>query len=235
MSHQRLHMSCSGTPCTTPCTREPRSSAVDIGRPSTGSALYATRPWLLLVAGAGSMVGTAGTSIDCQPRSPGPATRAWSDRSSKRNFVGRLPARSPSFSASRPKRRRWSRRSNGSCASSRPETSTSLSSLRSVAVGPLAPSKLAPSCRDGALLRHKIVPPGRCARLAKAQLQCDLQHDRPRQAVVRVEIKSMRASRPGHPMIRRAALERPHHRRRDRGGPHAGGARAVRRAPSTSR
>jgi hypothetical protein len=42
--------------------------------------------------------------------------------------------------------------------------------------------------------------------LAKHRFECDLEHDRPRAATVRVEIKSTRASRPGHPMVRRAAL-----------------------------
>jgi len=36
--------------------------------------------------------------------------------------------------------------------------------------------------------------------------QCDLEHDRPRAAVVRIELKSTRANKPGHPMIRQAAL-----------------------------
>jgi hypothetical protein len=36
--------------------------------------------------------------------------------------------------------------------------------------------------------------------------ECDLEHDGPRVAVVRVEVKSTRASRPGHPMVRTAAL-----------------------------
>lgn len=36
--------------------------------------------------------------------------------------------------------------------------------------------------------------------LAKRRLECDLEHDRPRAAAVRVEIKSTRASKPGHPM-----------------------------------
>ena len=44
------------------------------------------------------------------------------------------------------------------------------------------------------------------ARLTKRRLECDLEHDRPRAAAVRVEIKSTRASKPGHPMVRRAAL-----------------------------
>jgi hypothetical protein len=42
--------------------------------------------------------------------------------------------------------------------------------------------------------------------VAKNQLKCDLPHDRPRGATVRVEIKSTRAGRPGHPMVRTAAL-----------------------------
>ncbi len=42
--------------------------------------------------------------------------------------------------------------------------------------------------------------------VAKRRLECDLEHDRPRAATVRVEIKSTRAGRPGHPMIREAAL-----------------------------
>jgi hypothetical protein len=42
--------------------------------------------------------------------------------------------------------------------------------------------------------------------LTKDRLKCDLPHDRPRVAAVRVEIKSTRAGRPGHPMVRSAAL-----------------------------
>jgi len=42
--------------------------------------------------------------------------------------------------------------------------------------------------------------------LVTHKLTCDLEHDRPRAATVRVEIKSTRASKPGHPMIRAAAL-----------------------------
>jgi hypothetical protein len=42
--------------------------------------------------------------------------------------------------------------------------------------------------------------------LAKSKLECDLKHDRPRAATVRIEIKSTRASKPGHPMVRTAAL-----------------------------
>ncbi len=42
--------------------------------------------------------------------------------------------------------------------------------------------------------------------MAKDRLKCDLSHDRPRVATVRVEIKSTRAGRPDHPMVRAAAL-----------------------------
>jgi hypothetical protein len=42
--------------------------------------------------------------------------------------------------------------------------------------------------------------------VAKNNRICDLEHDRPRAATVRVEIKSTRVSRPGHPMVREAAL-----------------------------
>jgi hypothetical protein len=42
--------------------------------------------------------------------------------------------------------------------------------------------------------------------LAKSKLECDLEHDRPRAATVRIEIKSTRASKPGHPMVRTAAI-----------------------------
>ncbi len=31
---------------------------------------------------------------------------------------------------------------------------------------------------------------------------CDLEHARPARAVVRIEVKSTRAGRPGHPMVR---------------------------------
>ena len=40
----------------------------------------------------------------------------------------------------------------------------------------------------------------------KRRLKCDLEHDRPRPAAVRSEIKSTRATRPGHPMVRTAVL-----------------------------
>jgi hypothetical protein len=36
--------------------------------------------------------------------------------------------------------------------------------------------------------------------------QCDLDHGRPRPAVVRLQVKSTRARRPGHPMVRDVAL-----------------------------
>ena len=42
--------------------------------------------------------------------------------------------------------------------------------------------------------------------MAKRRLECDLEHERPRAAAVRVEIKSTRANKPGHPMVRQAAL-----------------------------
>jgi hypothetical protein len=42
--------------------------------------------------------------------------------------------------------------------------------------------------------------------LAKSKLECDLEHDRSRAATVRIEIKSTRATKPGHPMIRTAAI-----------------------------
>jgi hypothetical protein len=42
--------------------------------------------------------------------------------------------------------------------------------------------------------------------VANDRLKCDLAHDRPRAATVRVEIKSTRAGRPGHPMVRTTAL-----------------------------
>ncbi len=54
--------------------------------------------------------------------------------------------------------------------------------------------------------------------MARQRLECDLEHDRPRVAVVRVEIKSTRASKPGHPMVRTAALCATHARQlRDMG------------------
>jgi hypothetical protein len=54
--------------------------------------------------------------------------------------------------------------------------------------------------------------------VAKDRLKCDLPHDRPRVAAVRVEIKSTRAGRPGHPMVRSAALCAAHARQlRDMG------------------
>jgi hypothetical protein len=44
--------------------------------------------------------------------------------------------------------------------------------------------------------------------LTKRKLKCDLEHDRPRAATVRVEIKSTRARKPGHPMVLCAAHAR---------------------------
>ena len=38
------------------------------------------------------------------------------------------------------------------------------------------------------------------------RLKCDLDHDRSVPAVVKLEIKSTRAGKPGHPMIRVAAV-----------------------------
>jgi hypothetical protein len=42
--------------------------------------------------------------------------------------------------------------------------------------------------------------------VAQTNRTCDLEHDRPRAATVRVEVKSTRVSKPGHPMVREAAL-----------------------------
>ena len=54
--------------------------------------------------------------------------------------------------------------------------------------------------------------------MAKRKLECDLEHDRPRAASVRLEIKSTRANKPGHPMVRQAALCATHARQlRDMG------------------
>jgi hypothetical protein len=55
------------------------------------------------------------------------------------------------------------------------------------------------------MVRHRIEPLGEVS-VAKRKLECDLDHDRPRAAAVRLEIKSTRASKPGHPMVRTAAL-----------------------------
>jgi hypothetical protein len=41
---------------------------------------------------------------------------------------------------------------------------------------------------------------------SKNKRACDLEHERPRVATVRVQIKSTRLSKPGHPMVREAAL-----------------------------
>jgi hypothetical protein len=35
---------------------------------------------------------------------------------------------------------------------------------------------------------------------------CDLDHERPRSAVVRIQVKSTRIGKPGHPMTRELAL-----------------------------
>jgi hypothetical protein len=52
----------------------------------------------------------------------------------------------------------------------------------------------------------------------KKHLECDLEHDRPRAAVVRVEIKSTRASKPGRPLVRTVLLCATHARQlRDMG------------------
>lgn len=42
--------------------------------------------------------------------------------------------------------------------------------------------------------------------MAQERPKCELPHDRPRVATVRVEIKSTRVGRPGHPMVRTAVL-----------------------------
>jgi hypothetical protein len=42
--------------------------------------------------------------------------------------------------------------------------------------------------------------------LTNSKLECDLEHDRPRAATVRIEIKSTRATRSGHPMVRKATI-----------------------------
>jgi hypothetical protein len=39
-----------------------------------------------------------------------------------------------------------------------------------------------------------------------AKTLCDLERERPRAATVRVEVKSTRANKPGHPMVRTLAL-----------------------------
>jgi hypothetical protein len=44
----------------------------------------------------------------------------------------------------------------------------------------------------------------------KMQVDCDRQHDRPRAAVVRVQVKSTRVGRPGRPMIRELTLCKAH-------------------------
>jgi hypothetical protein len=36
--------------------------------------------------------------------------------------------------------------------------------------------------------------------------KCDLDHERPRVARVRIEVKSVRSGRPGHPMVRDISL-----------------------------
>jgi hypothetical protein len=46
--------------------------------------------------------------------------------------------------------------------------------------------------------------------VGKVKVECDLQHDRPRAAVVRVQVKSTRVGRPGRPMIREVALCKTH-------------------------
>jgi hypothetical protein len=42
--------------------------------------------------------------------------------------------------------------------------------------------------------------------LTNSKLECDLEHYRPRAATVRIEIKSTRATKPGHPVVRKAAI-----------------------------
>jgi hypothetical protein len=39
---------------------------------------------------------------------------------------------------------------------------------------------------------------------------CDLDHARPRPAIIRLQVKSSRVGRPGHPMVRDLALCRSH-------------------------
>jgi hypothetical protein len=46
--------------------------------------------------------------------------------------------------------------------------------------------------------------------MEKRQVECERAHDRPRAAVVRVQVKSTRVGRPGRPMIRELALCKAH-------------------------
>ncbi|MGZ4242642.1 MAG: hypothetical protein ACXVQ7_13660 [Actinomycetota bacterium] len=46
--------------------------------------------------------------------------------------------------------------------------------------------------------------------MSTTTMECDLQHDRPRAAVVRVQVKSTRVGRPGRPMIRELAVCKMH-------------------------
>ena len=47
---------------------------------------------------------------------------------------------------------------------------------------------------------------GGVSALPKRALLCDLEHDGPRPAVVRLQIKSIRARKAGHPMVRETAV-----------------------------
>jgi hypothetical protein len=74
-------------------------------------------------------------------------------------------------------------------------------------------------------MRRRTVESGpiRKARGWRTRRSCDLEHDRPRAATVRVEIRSTRANTPGHPMVRRAALCATHDLERGHFGATIGG------------
>lgn len=58
----------------------------------------------------------------------------------------------------------------------------------------------------GPLALRTIAPTSKGVLTMAKQLACDLSHERVVPAAIRLEIKSTRASRPGHPMIRVTAV-----------------------------
>ncbi len=94
------------------------------------------------------------------------------------------------------------------------------SSIRDVLRSARPPLRRAFGCRNGTganvdapsgtALRHPTIADDEAhpyhGGMQKADSHCDLDHARPRLAVVRVQVKSTRARRPGHPMIRELSL-----------------------------
>jgi len=90
------------------------------------------------------------------------------------------------------------RRVRGWCSGSRGGRSA-----RRIAPTPIVPAAVA---RGTPIRTIASSIDGGVPTLPKQTLLCDLEHDRPRPAVVRLQVKSTRAGKPGHPMVRESAL-----------------------------